>query len=315
MHKLPSHEHLTLYFERSEDLFGWFSPDDLLLYANARLRNLFNLSSRDSRKLTFDQIMTSCFKANRGPLIETDSIQKWLAHAHNKRRSAPHRRFQMDTTDGRWFMVSETCDTSGYLFMHGIEITELVDRANELTDEQRKLRRLANTDALTGVLNRRAFVTAIESHFEQVHSDPACLVLIDIDHFKQINDDFGHPTGDQALIRLAEVFSSHTRPGDTLARIGGDEFAIFLRGASQKTASDVTERIRKVLDKGPMQIDVADKKSSIDVRCSYGIACCNDKPCHFEALYSWADDALIEAKKKGRNQVVALSDIEKESSS
>ncbi|RUO31450.1 hypothetical protein CWE12_00140 [Aliidiomarina sedimenti] len=308
MHKLPSHEHLQVYFERSDDLFGWFSPDDILLYANARLRNLFNLSSRDQRKLSFAEIIRDCFNAQRGPLIETDCVDDWLQHAQTKRRSAPHRRFQLDTTDGRWYMVSETCDTAGYLFMHGVDITDLVDRTNDLTQEQRKLRRLANTDALTGVFNRRAFVTAIENHFEQVQRDPACLILIDIDHFKQINDDFGHPTGDQSLVRLTEIFSQHIRPGDTLARIGGDEFALFLRGATGKAALDVTARIRKALQKKPLHIEVADKEFDVCIRCSFGIAFSSATADNFENLYSQADDALIEAKQKGRNQAVAQAE-------
>ncbi|RUO25971.1 hypothetical protein CWE09_04385 [Aliidiomarina minuta] len=292
MNKFPQNEQLQHYVERSQDIFGWFSPDDILLYANVVLRNIYGLSQRDNRRLTFSDLIRNCYEKQRGFLIETDDLDAWLAYANEKRRSVPHRRFQLDTTEGRWYMVSETCDTAGYIFLHGVEITDLVDKTNDLSNEQRRLRRLANTDELTQVSNRRAFVEHVSAHFDMPHTDPACMILLDIDNFKLVNDEQGHLSGDQALINLAEQVSHQIRPGDMVARIGGDEFAVFLHNARSKAATEVASRLRKRLQKAP------------GITCSFGIACSKDKVACFESLYKSADDALLTAKRKGKDSIV-----------
>lgn len=296
MNKFPQNEQLQHYVERSQDIFGWFSPDDILLYANAVLRNIYGLSQRDNRRLTFEQLIRNCYEQQRGFLIETDNIDTWLDYAQSKRRSTPHRRFQLDTTEGRWYMVSETCDTAGYIFLHGVEITDLVDKTTDLSNDQRRLRRLANTDELTQVNNRRAFVEHVSCYFNMPKADPACMLLMDIDYFKSINDEKGHLAGDQALINLAEQVSQHIRPGDMVARIGGDEFAVFLHSTRSKAAVLVANRIRESL------------KQDTELTCSFGIACSNDQVVCFESLYKAADDALLSAKQQGRNITVVNED-------
>lgn len=292
MNKFPQNEQLQVYVERSQDIFGWFSPDDILLYANAVLRNIYGLAQRDNRRLTFEELIRNCYEKQRGFLIETDDLEDWLKYAHAKRRSAPHRRFQLDTTEGRWYMVSETCDTAGYIFLHGVEITDLVDKTTDLSIDQRRLRRLANTDELTQVNNRRAFIEHVRAHFDMPRADQACMLLMDIDHFKRINDEQGHLAGDQALIQLAELVTQHIRPGDMVARIGGDEFAVFLHDTSPKSATLVANRIRESL------------KQRSELTCSFGIACSRDQSECFESLYKLADNALLSAKQHGRDSTV-----------
>jgi diguanylate cyclase (GGDEF)-like protein len=177
-------------------------------------------------------------------------------------------------------------------------ITERTER--QLRESRRRLRVLANLDALTQVPNRRHFQ---ELATRALNADPggsAVLLIFDIDHFKRINDHFGHAVGDQALCRVAAAVQEHLRAPDVAGRHGGDEFVLLLRRATTRDAMGVAARIV-----AEVQAGMADEPGPT-VSLSFGMV----QVGHGEALddaLRRADQALYEAKRQGRSRAVAAS--------
>lgn len=169
--------------------------------------------------------------------------------------------------------------------------------AQHLVEEN--LRQLALTDALTGLDNRRRFFSAGTALFEQTPSPLACL-MIDIDHFKKINDTYGHPFGDEVLRVIAARMKNVLREYDLLARLGGEEFGILLDGLAPETINDTAERLRRAIADVPVKMD----STIVDVRVSVGVAIRTPSDGTLDQLLARADAALYSAKTGGRNRVV-----------
>ena len=173
-----------------------------------------------------------------------------------------------------------------------------------VTQKQRvQLSQLAERDALTGALNRRALdenmLMAI-NRLGRIRSQKTSLIILDLDHFKEINDTFGHSSGDQILIRIAELIRSSIRISDHLFRYGGEEFVIIADNASLKDAAKLAENIRIRVEKS----NLFDKRS---VTISLGVAELN-KGLSSEQWLSAADEAMYQAKRSGRNKVCVATD-------
>lgn len=165
-----------------------------------------------------------------------------------------------------------------------------------------KTQNLAITDELTGLYNRRQVLKLAESEYERVrrYLRPLSAVMIDIDHFKRINDTFGHPVGDEALIALANCCRANLRTVDILGRYGGEEFLILLPETQHDKALEAAERIRKQVE--AMVLPAA--KGPLKLTISAGVATLKlDAPITLEELIKNADDALYGAKAAGRNRV------------
>lgn len=158
--------------------------------------------------------------------------------------------------------------------------------------------RRAETDELTGLANRRSLSKA---QARSGSGERASLIVVDIDHFKAVNDDLGHQAGDAALKHVARILRQTLRPRDTAARIGGEEFAIWLPGADQATGSEVAERLRTSVAGSPFRHAGAERVITISV----GVASYPTPISALENLMGAADAALYTAKRAGRNQVVA----------
>jgi diguanylate cyclase (GGDEF)-like protein len=158
-------------------------------------------------------------------------------------------------------------------------------------------------DPLTGLLNRGA----LDAEFERESSraarsgTPYSLVILDIDHFKRVNDEFGHPAGDRVLRGIAGVLASVLRPHDSLARWGGEEFAVLLPDADAVGAVQVAERMRAAVDDAAFDTG----RGSIRMTVSAGTATAPDGTGGMEALLAAADEALYRAKSAGRNRVIS----------
>lgn len=166
-----------------------------------------------------------------------------------------------------------------------------------------ELRRMATTDALTGVFNRRHFMTSIATEVERIqrHPRPISALMLDIDHFKRINDTFGHPVGDQAIKAMADICMEAIRNVDALGRMGGEEFAIMLPDTELEAATLVAERIRASVSR----ISISTPKGPVAFTTSIGVAQLTPLDASAGDLLSRADAALYEAKNGGRNKVVA----------
>lgn len=153
----------------------------------------------------------------------------------------------------------------------------------------------ALTDHLTGLPNRRA----LERAMSLTQNKPTSLVILDLDHFKRINDEEGHPAGDEVLKRVALVLRESLREGDLAARVGGEEFALWLPLTPLEEAKDVAERLRATLE----QTTVNWGGGQLSVTGSFGVSTYPDSVSELNNLYATADAALYRAKEAGRNRV------------
>ncbi len=165
----------------------------------------------------------------------------------------------------------------------------------------RRAETAATRDALTGLANRRQFeeVMVAEHAFAKRHESPAALALVDLDHFKTVNDVFGHQEGDRVLTHFAAVVRRTLRAEDQAFRIGGEEFALLLRGTVVDGAVHVLERLRSELSKAPLR--VGSDETRYHIRFSAGVATLDGEKSAANALKE-ADEALYAAKRGGRNQ-------------
>jgi diguanylate cyclase (GGDEF)-like protein/PAS domain S-box-containing protein len=184
------------------------------------------------------------------------------------------------------------------------DVTERDRMEQELRRATESLRFLANTDSLTGLANRRRFEERLREEVERAHryERPLSLVLIDLDHFKTVNDTWGHPAGDRVLRGTAEVLQSVLREMDVAGRLGGEELAILLPETDEAGARSLADRLRREIKETEHR---SDDDQPFHVTASVGIAWLAVGAEHdAEALFSTADQALYEAKGGGRDRVV-----------
>jgi diguanylate cyclase (GGDEF)-like protein len=164
-----------------------------------------------------------------------------------------------------------------------------------------QLRRMAVTDELTGVHNRRAFFELAARLFAdaRAHAEPLAALMLDIDHFKQINDGHGHAIGDIVLKRFAEVVDASLPATHLFGRLGGEEFALLAPGLDTEAAADLAERLRA--DVGARRFPEA--APGLRMTVSIGLAVLDDSVGDLDGLLRLADDRLFEAKRDGRNRV------------
>ena len=177
-----------------------------------------------------------------------------------------------------------------------------------LIKDREQQRELAVRDGLTGLYNRRAFnelLVAAIANEDRRESGRLGLVILDLDHFKKLNDTYGHPAGDAALRSSAHLLAQHLRKGDQAARFGGEEFVIILPGLDHDRAVQAAERLRVAVQKHRLVFEGA----RIPLAASFGVAVWPADGREPEALLAAADRALYAAKEGGRNRVAAASDV------
>ena len=177
---------------------------------------------------------------------------------------------------------------------------EVLERLADLVVEHLELRSLAKRDSLTGALTRRAFTADLDKAVSLFgrQQRPAALIMIDIDHFKQINDRYGHPTGDKAIQAVAALCERGRRPSDSFGRLGGEEFGLLLPETSEADAISVARRLCKAIG----ELEVPDTPS-IRLTASFGVATIGFDRVSREAWMEAADAGLYAAKHTGRNRV------------
>ena len=173
---------------------------------------------------------------------------------------------------------------------------ELVNLRNDLELRAERLEVLSQTDELTGLLNRRAFVARATTLIKQGlrHNITYSFFMIDIDHFKQINDQYGHNIGDDVLSSIGRLLKNNSRDNDVLARIGGEEFAIITLNQNSESPMQFAEKLLNKIR--------AEKIQGIDITVSIGLAI--SATASFEQLYKGADILLYDAKHQGRDRLV-----------
>lgn len=217
------------------------------------------------------------------------------------------------TASGQEKRLEESLDAGADDFIRKpVNMTELRARlraASRLVRMQKQFRHMAETDALTGAANRRAFMNYLDMQVEraQRQDTPLSVVMVDLDHFKSVNDTYGHAKGDTVLIETVRAVQRGLRERDMLGRLGGEEFAVVLPGASAHAAIDAAERLRRAIE----ALDIRDDRGErLHVTASLGVTSTefSGQLETAESLLQVADEALYVAKDTGRNRVICAGE-------
>ena len=282
-------------FEDTPVLVAAYDGEDRLRFANAAFRSAFCLEPGE-RPLWSD-LMRRNYLAGRGTVIRNPDFDAWLTSTLSRRGKTGYRAYETDLVDGRWFWMAETVRQDGWMLCIASEITSL--RADDRAVRQARdlAVRAAFTDELTGVANRRFVIRQIA---EMIAGGPAtgpvgCIGLIDLDHFKEVNDRFGHQVGDDLLRDFARRAQAQLRRSDCFGRIGGEEFMLVLPGARPADAERILQRMLEVTRAA---------RPLPEVHCTFsaGIAEVLGSD-HAEAVIGRADEALYAAKLAGRDRI------------
>lgn len=181
----------------------------------------------------------------------------------------------------------------------------VVQRTANLNALNADLERLAMHDPLTGLFNRRAFFERAQQEFERCrrHRSNLAVLMVDIDHFKAINDHYGHLSGDRVLQRVADVIAASLRPEDTIGRYGGEEFAVLVPGADLQAAVALATRVQREMARERIPHD----HEPLHITASVGVASLGAEDASLQSLLKRADDALYAAKRAGRNCVMPVA--------
>lgn len=182
------------------------------------------------------------------------------------------------------------------------KLAEANQEMDQLRAELTQVRQIATTDGLTGLLNRRAFDMTLAETIEQEAPETACLSILDIDHFKRVNDTYGHTVGDNVIKYVASLMKKHAEEHHHVARYGGEELAIIMPNTSQERALQIAENIRSAMETSRLQRK-NDNQSLGKITISIGVTQLQsgDDP---ESFIVRADNALYQAKQSGRNRVI-----------
>ena len=280
----------------SGTMLALFAPDDSLNFATPDFLRLYDVQPGHQ---TFGSVMRHCYAHKTGPLIETDDIDAWLEAANIKRRSRSLRKFEVDMVDGRWMYAIETRFDDDWVLLAVTDYTAVKHKEATLRTARDEAIVASETDHLTGLFNRGAAMKrfgAILDRAVQAGQDFS-VVLLDLDHFKMINDHFGHDGGDQVLVHFAGCMRNALRDRDVTGRVGGEEFLIVMPGASVSQASGMVERLRAHLR------DQRLKVGDVTLRYTFSAGIAGWQPGKtLQGLYRDADQALYAAKSAGRDQ-------------
>ncbi|WP_176083737.1 sensor domain-containing diguanylate cyclase [Martelella sp. HB161492] len=276
-----------------------FDEDDRLVFANRKYRTAFFLS--ETELPLWPDMMRRNFDAKRGTVITNPDFDLWIKSTLSRRGKVPFRAFETDVHDGTWLWMTETVDDDGWMLCIASDITNLRTQERSLRRERDVALQASLTDDLTGIANHRFIMDRLANMLARrppARSAQGCFAIFDVDNFKQINDRFGHATGDRLLIEFARSISLLVRRTDCFGRLGGEEFGLVLPSTSLNEAASLIDRmINQIRSLRPMP-DLPDFSFSF----SAGLAAVSpaDTP---SGIYGRADAALYHAKHSGRDQL------------
>ncbi|QDY99268.1 diguanylate cyclase [Nitratireductor mangrovi] len=287
-------ERLVDAVEALPDGFVIYDRDDRLVFCNNRYREIYRHSAQwIVPGATFESIIRKGVENGQYP-DAVGNEEAWIAERVRIHQS-PDEPIEQQLPGDRWLRIQERRTRDGGLVGFRFNVTELMR-------QKRELARLAWTDHLTGALNRGRFLELAE---KQLHPNgprrTMPILLFDIDHFKQINDRYGHPAGDAVLVELVSRWMQRLQPGDLLARFGGEEFCLAL--ASDKGAAEAAESLRRAA----CELPIAAEGQLIKVTVSIGYAHYRDGEDVLSKTLGRADAALYRAKEAGRNRCETIA--------
>lgn len=305
---LRDNEHITRALRESEERFrGLVSQslvgigiieDGKLSYVNSKLADIFGYSIDEISQLSLFNII-----AKSDHPILSERIRKILADDRKRKGTFIYRGLRKDGVEISVEATGIRMSISGKnaLIFTLMDITERVRAEKEVQELNIRLREQSLRDPLTGLFNRRYLEESLGRELIRAQRQNTSLSLImgDIDHFKKVNDTYGHPAGDKVLKVFGELIRQYSRGSDICCRYGGEEFLLVCSNMVNEKAYERAEQLRMALLDTPVTFEGA----IIKVTASFGVASYPQHGDTDDALISAADNALYEAKNAGRNQV------------
>ncbi|WP_420406699.1 GGDEF domain-containing protein [Hoeflea sp.] len=278
-------------------LVAVFDPEDRLRFANEAFRTVFFVDPDECP--TWEEIFRRNHAAGRGTVIATPNIDGWIASIGSRRGKTRHRSFESDIIGGKWLWVTETVQSNGWMLLVASDITSVSSADRKLRIDRDIALKAAQTDELTGISNRRHIFELLQQACDDKDAHPQtqiCACLMDIDHFKSINDTWGHQAGDDVLRKLARSVRSGIRLKDGFGRVGGEEFLLILKDCSLKSAQKQLIRLMNRISSSSLmeahpEVTLTMSAGLTDIRAGDTT----------ESIYGRSDRALYEAKAKGRD--------------
>jgi diguanylate cyclase (GGDEF)-like protein len=267
-------------------------------FLNKKMRNFWGVSDEQAASHPSYASLIAGAPHARDRGMTQDELEAFFAGRVAAVRSGSEPVRDVRTTDGRH--IRAHCDmlqNDGRMLTY-CDVTDLVRNAEQLE-------RLATIDSMTGLYNRRHFLEQADAEWSrfQRYQRPLSMLMVDIDHFKQVNDRYGHAVGDEVIIAVAQACAGGKRQSDIVGRLGGEEFAVLLPETDPAQAAIVAERLRNTI---AAQVMMA-HKVHFKVTVSIGIAAASLGMSGIDVLMRAADQALYQAKDQGRNCVVQSS--------
>lgn len=247
------------------------------------------------------------FEANRGTIIQTDDINAWLSSLRSRRGKSSQRKYESDLHDGRWIWIVETMRADGWIVYFGTDVTPLNVSERQLRHARDCALRESQTDDLTGISNRKHIMSQLDALVHEATKTghrSGFVCLMDLDHFKSINDTWGHTVGDHILTGFSRCVRKHVRLRDGFGRVGGEEFLLLLPDITAEDCEDVLYALFDAIKTNPL----LPEQPELLVTCSAGI-CPIDPNDTVNAIYARADKALYRAKTLGRDRVIMMDTV------
>ena len=263
-------------------------PDLRVCLANAKARAIWGLRDEHcAGRPLFSEFIYNIAAAGAYDLA-SDELAGYVLRRFETVDNGDPTPVDIRTRDGRIIRAQVTPLPSGGRMLTHTDITDLIQHADHF-------RQLANSDALTGLPNRREFLARARAEwdrFRRYHA-PFSIAVVDIDFFKRINDDFGHDVGDRAILHIACILEHSKRNTDLVARTGGDEFCILMPNTCEFDAACFNERLCTAVAHYPLYVE----EKPITATISIGVAEAQDSLTGVEALIKMADERLYKAKR------------------
>ncbi len=273
-----------------------YDAEDRLRYANETYRCMFLVGYEGP--FTFTDILRYGAANGLGVRIDGGDVEALIARTLPRRRTSPRKSFETDLVDGRWFWIEHTVLPNGWIMTVGTDISALKHNEKSLRQAHEAALLASRTDALTGLPNRRYILELLDEALaaSRLSGSGLCAAIIDIDHFKSVNDTYGHDAGDAVLRHFAQACRKRLRPEDHIGRIGGEEFLMLLTNVRLNDAGRVLDGVRA----GFPTATLPDHATRRPVAFSAGLTEALPHDDRSSILYR-ADRALYVAKAEGRN--------------
>ncbi|MBB4066536.1 diguanylate cyclase (GGDEF)-like protein [Gellertiella hungarica] len=285
--------------EVSGALVAAYDADDRLRYANRAFRDAFFVEEAEA--LLWSELMRRNYHADRGTIVKTGDFECWLRSTSARRGKTGFRAFETDLHDGRWLWMTETMRADGWMICIATDVTSIRPDERTLRQDRDQALKASQTDELTGLPSRRFVMSKLEELLGDgigAAGGVTCLAVLDIDHFKLVNDRFGHSVGDIVLRDFAAIIQNFVRKVDIVGRIGGEEFILILPNTTPEETRAILERMLRAVRQSRPLADPAD----FGYTFSAGIARAAPGD-DTNTLFRRADLALYAAKLRGRDQI------------